>query len=131
MIGLDTNIVVRILVRDDPEQLEKALLLLTARQDEPGAFYINQIVLVELVWVLRSQFGKSREEISQALLFILETAAFEIEEWEIVAVALEAYTASKADFADCLIAAKNLAAGCDHTLSFDSRAAKVAGVKSL
>ena len=79
MIGLDTNVLVRHLVQDDPAQSHAATQVITKRctRDEPG--FINRIVLCELVWVLESAYGYSKDTIVVVLDKILRTSQLKIE----------------------------------------------------
>ena len=116
MKGLDTNLLVRYLVQDDPEQSRTA-----ARYIEAGACYINAIVLCELVWVLEAAYRYPRPVLVAAMEKILMTGDFEIEDRDVAWQALGDYRGARADFADCLIARRNAAAGCEETGTFDKR----------
>ena len=84
VIGLDTNVLLRYVLRDDPVQAARA-----DREIERGdRFLIDGIVLCELVWVLESGYGFERSEIAAALDRILATAQFEIEGKEVAQAAL-------------------------------------------
>jgi len=63
MIGLDTNILIRYLTQDDPEQSKKATREIEKRLNAGDEFFIADIVLCELVWVLESAYGYDRQEI--------------------------------------------------------------------
>jgi predicted nucleic-acid-binding protein len=115
MTGLDTNVLVRYLVRDDPIQASRA-----RREIERGErFLVDGIVLCELVWVLESGYGFSRADIAGVLERILATAQFEIESKDLAFTALDDFRRSGADFSDCLIGRRNRAAGAAETLTFD------------
>ncbi len=130
MTGLDTNILVRYFVRDDPAQTKAADKLLEALSpEEPG--WISQIVLVELVWALRLIYRFEREKIAAVLDTLLRSKELVIEQEEIAHLALSIYRRSKADFADCLIASAGRAAGCAEVFTFDRVAARDAGMKLL
>jgi predicted nucleic-acid-binding protein len=129
MIGLDSNILVRILVRDDERQTALAERLISGAG--PSGAYVSLIVLVETVWVLESVYGLRREEIAQALDRVTATAELEIESREVATAALSVYVASSADFADALIGEVDRAAGCTATATFDRRAAKLKGFCGL
>lgn len=129
MIGIDTNVLVRHLVQDDPDQAAKAERLIdTCSAEEPG--FINRVVLCELVWVLESGYGYAREKIAFALEKILRIRQFAIEDSQEAWLSLNAYR-SGGDFADALIAAVNLRNGCTHTATFDRKAARQAGFDAL
>lgn len=131
MIGLDTNVVLRILTGDDVRQVTAVRKLLSARHDETGAFFINQVVLAECAWALKAAYGVSKQDIATGLRTLVETPSYEIEDREIVGEALNRFEGSAADFADCLIAAKNLAAGCKFTASFDKAMQALPGVRPV
>ena len=79
MIGLDTNVLVRYLTRDDPAQYAKAAAMIDAATDRGEQLVINTAVLCELVWVLGTAYSYSRAEIARALEQIFATAQFEVE----------------------------------------------------
>ncbi|MEK7816428.1 MAG: type II toxin-antitoxin system VapC family toxin [Pseudomonadota bacterium] len=126
MNGLDTNVLVRYLVQDDVEQARRA-----ARYIESGASYVNCVVLCELVWVLESAYGYPQDTVAGVLEKILMTSDFQVEDRDLAWAALNDYRRSKADYADCLIARRNQAAGCKETASFDKRTKGVAGFRAL
>jgi predicted nucleic acid-binding protein len=80
MIGLDTNVLVRYLVQDDPGQSRKATQVIAKQctRDDPG--FINRIVLCELVWVLESAYGYSKDTIVAVLEKLLRTSQLKIED---------------------------------------------------
>ena len=131
MIGLDTNIVLRILIGDDPAQVTIVKKLLISRQQLLGAFFLNHVVLAECVWALKGSYKMSRQEIVQGLEGLLDTPAFAVEEPKVVASALKNFKESTVDFSDCLIAAKNAAIGCVHTATFDKKMRDLPAVKVL
>jgi predicted nucleic-acid-binding protein len=121
MIGLDTNVLVRYITQDDPEQAAQAARLIDAScsVDAPGR--VAHIVLCELVWVLRRAYGYSKLQVVEVLSQILVTAELAIENQEVAFQALDAYRDGPADFSDYLLALGNRAAGCRTTYSFDTR----------
>ena len=66
MIGLDTNVLVRYIMQDDPEQSPKATELIESLTGEnPG--YITMVSVIELYWVLTSAYELSGQQVAQAL----------------------------------------------------------------
>jgi len=127
MIGLDTNVLVRYIMQDDPKQSAKASKLVESLSlQEPG--FIAIVSVVELVWVLSSSYGLGREQIAQALEILLRSRQIVVDQAEHVVRALRAFMAGNADFADCLIERMAAAAGCARTMTFDTAAAKTAGM---
>lgn len=121
MIGLDTNVLVRYLTQDDPEQAEQASRLIEGRCTSATPGRITQIVLCELVWVLQRAYGYSKTQIIEVLDQMLVTAELRIEHEPLARQALDAYRSGPADFSDYLIALNNQSAGCEATYSFDAR----------
>ena len=130
MIGLDTNVLVRYIMQDDPKQSLKASKFIESL-GEPDRGYIGLVTVVELVWVLSACYDLTREQIAQALDALLRTKHFVVEHADQVVRALRVYKASKADFADCLIERSAAQAGCEKTVTFDVGAAKYAGMTLL
>jgi len=128
--GVDTNVLLRFLVQDDLEQLQRAARFITKEctTDSPGL--INHIVLCELFWVLDSGYGYPREKVSLAVDLIMHTPQLRVAEREDVSAALAEYQAG-ADFADALIAIVNQRLGCEHTVTFDRRAVRRARFRAL
>ena len=132
MIGLDTTVVVRYLTQDDPRQCRAVNdLFQKAARSEEAAFWLNSVVLAEVVWVLESVYGYARQEIAQALTLLLAVRQLEVERRQIVKWALDAFASGAADFADYFIAALDRYAGCEATLTFDRTAARVPGFSLL
>lgn len=130
MIGLDTNVLVRLITDDDPAQAEKAERFLRDNTSSSNPAFINCIVLVELEWVLRSVYGYERALIADALEKLLDSPGRCIEREGEVRDAAAAYRMG-GDFADALIGSINRAIGCDVTLTFDRGAPKGAGFRVL
>ena len=131
MIGIDTNLLLRLIVGDEPKQAVMAREFLRGRcsADEPG--YVCHIVLVELVWTLARAYGYPREKIAAAIEQILDTAQLDVESSGDVSAAVKDYRRGAADFAECLLVRVNAATGCTHTVTFDRRAAKLPGFELL
>ena len=115
MTGVDTNVLLRYLLRDEPTQAARAAREL--ERDE--RFLVGSVVLCELVWVLETGYGFSRTEIAATLEKILATAQFEIEGKDVALAALDDFRGSTADFSDCLVGRRNRAAGGAETVTFD------------
>ncbi|MGB9198716.1 MAG: type II toxin-antitoxin system VapC family toxin [Terriglobales bacterium] len=130
MIGLDTNIVVRYLTHDDPVQTTAAVRVVESLSEtSPG--FLSLIVIAELVWVLESAYRLKKSEVEHVLASLLRSKELVIERAEVVAQALRRFSASRADFADCLIERCGHAEGCPYTFTFDRNAAGTAGMKLL
>ena len=127
MIGLDTNVLVRYIMQDDPGQSSRATAIVESLEGV-GSAYITLVSMVELVWVLTASFELTHAQVSQALDGILRTKQFKIENADQVIRALRVFKFGKSGFADCLIERSANSAGCDKTVTFDVKAAKHAGM---
>ena len=118
MIAIDTNILVRIVTNDDPEQAQRAALVL-----QNQAVFISKTVVLELEWVLRFSYSLKRNIIQLTLLKILTTDGFTVEQSPAVEQSLLWYEKGM-DFADALHLACSL--HVDHFFSFDKKLIKKA-----
>jgi predicted nucleic-acid-binding protein len=125
MIGLDTNVLVRFLVRDDARQFERARRLIRWEADRGEPVLISLLVLLETEWVLRSRYTLSKEEIADTVSALLDAADVRFESEPVVEQALYLWRDSAADFADCLVGAHHRSLGCEATASFDARTARL------
>jgi predicted nucleic-acid-binding protein len=127
MVGVDTNVLVRFLVRDDPAQFEKSRRLISRAAASGEPVLVSLLVLLETEWVLRSRYELPKAQIVGALSALLEAADVTLEDEPAVETALYTWKDSTAEFADCLIGAHNIRLGCSATASFDARAIRLPG----
>ena len=130
-IGLDTNVLVRLFVKDDAEQCASvARLVRTLKGDD--VFFINIIVLIETLWTLSRQYGYRKSQLVALVQALLERSDLEIDQYEIVGNAINLSRLLGADISDALIGELNRLSACDRTLTFDTKAAKtVPGMELL
>ena len=120
MIGLDTNILVRYLTQDDPEQSRIANAEIEKGLAAGEMFFISDIVICELVWVLETSYGYDRWEILPVLDHILRTKQFQFENKDLLWKSFADYQNKKGDFANHLIGQAGHKAGCRETFTFDA-----------
>jgi predicted nucleic-acid-binding protein len=123
MIGLDTNVLVRYIVRDDPSQTAAATRLIETRctTQDPGS--VTLVVLCELVWVLDRGYGYARREIADVLRRLLAADDLQVQQSQLAWQALNLYEQEKADFPDYVIGLTNRERHAEVTYTFDRRAA--------
>ena len=131
MIGVDTNVLVRYIVQDDIEQSKIASRFIEGQISSSKPGFINQIVLCELVWVLKRAYHYEKTIILNVIEKILQTKEFVIDNADIVWIALREYREGKADFSDYLIASYNKHSDCTHTVTFDRIASNAKFIKIL
>ena len=120
MIAVDTNVLVRYLVRDDPERAESARTLLEGLgPTEPG--YICREVAIELVWVLERSYKFARADIADIVVELTATDSLVVESAADVALVAHRYRSGGPDFADLMILAAARRAGARHLRTFDRR----------
>lgn len=117
MIGVDTNILVRAFLGDDPEQAQKAQQFLEATAKDKLLF-ISSYALLEFAWVLKVK-KFTRSEIYDAIITLTDSPGIMIGQREIVLAAAEKYIKGKADFGDYMILAEGENNGCHHLTTFD------------
>ena len=127
MIGLDTNVIVRYIAQDDEVQSAKATQLIESLSIDNQGF-VTLVSIVELVWVMQGCYNATKQECVAILQTFLHTREILLENAEIIVMAIQQYSASSADFADCLIERSANYAKCTNTMTFDSNAAKTAGM---
>jgi predicted nucleic-acid-binding protein len=124
--GLDTNILVRLLVDDDAAQsaaAHRAVKRFT--EDQPG--FISLVALAETVWVLDRVYGVPAGDVANAVENLLQMETFEVQNAEQVYLAVDAVKSGTGAFADVLIAALGQWAGCSTTITFDAKASRLNG----
>ena len=127
MLGLDTNVLIRFLVADDPAQFGRAQKLIRRESNNGEPVFISLLVLLETEWVLRSRYSLDKSEVSAALAGLLESNELRVEDESSVEEALHLWNDSSAEFADCLIGARHRALGCHATATFDTKASRLEG----
>lgn len=131
MHGVDTNVLVRLLVRDDERQFRAARSFVLGEAERGEPVLVGLLVLVETEWVLRSRYRRTKEEIADAFVALLSAVDIVIEDEASLEIALRRWRSGAADFADCLIATRHEALGCRGTATFDRRASAEAGFLAL
>ena len=129
MIGLDTNILLRLWLNDDPAQNERIDGLLSGHGSVPGSLLVSDVVLAEAVWTLRSAYQQDTAAQSLALRSLLDEPAFAFEDREAVTLAVSLFEQHSCGFPDCLVAAKHDRLGCRFTATFDRRMRNLPGVR--
>jgi predicted nucleic-acid-binding protein len=124
MIGLDTNVLLRYLTQDDATHSARATEIIERRltADKPG--FISLVSVLEVVWVLKSLFKRSRLQIANDIEMLLAADTLEIQNEQEVYYALVALRNGSGTFEDALIGALGVWRGCSATLTFDEGAAK-------
>jgi predicted nucleic-acid-binding protein len=124
MKGIDTNILVRFLVRDDQLQAGKALELLENAQKQKAPLFVSTAVLLECIWVLDSAYDCSRDEITDAVEQLLTLSALEFESQPAVEDFCRAARSCTGELDDLLIGSLAHYNGCTTVLTFDKTASK-------
>jgi predicted nucleic-acid-binding protein len=119
VIGIDTNVLVRYLTQDDAAQARRVDALIAGAEENRERLHIDDIVLCELVWVLRGAYRLSKPTVLAAIDKIISTSLFSFDDRELLRVALEDYREGRGDFADYIIGRRNIRNGCEHSVTFD------------
>lgn len=127
MLGIDTNVLVRLLVVDDDAQVRRARRVIEDRYAAGEAVLVSLVVLVETEWVLRSRYEFDKATIVAAFRRLLEVDEFSVEDEPAVEEALFYWQDQACSFADCLISSHHRRIGCRATATFDTKAARMPG----
>lgn len=124
MIALDTNVIVRFLVRDDEKQAQAAFARLKQAEVSREVLFVPLLVVLETLWVLESVYDKTPREILDALDVLTNMPILEFEKNQVVQNLLFEGRKNRVDLSDLLIALEAQACGCSGCLTFDRKAAK-------
>lgn len=126
MHAVDSNVLVRLVTRDDDEQVASAEAFV-----EQSA-WVSHVVLVELIWVLVTAYELSHREVATALDMLLGHKQLTLQDADVVAAALEQYRRRPAlGFSDCLVLEIARKAGHLPLGTFDRALGKLDGAKRL
>ena len=131
MPALDTNVLLRLLMRDDAGQLAAAQALVARSLRAGEGLFIPVTVALELEWVLRSRFGLDKASVLHTFMQLLSTVELRFESVVALEWALKQYKAATTDFSDCLHAALASQAGEQPLWTFDRAASKLDGTRLL
>ena len=131
MIGLDTNVLLRLWLNDDPRQNARIDRLLAEHGSSPGSLLVNDVVLVEAMWTLRAAYKQDKAAQLVALHSLLDEPAFCFEDRETVVQAVAMFSEATCGFSDCLVVVKNTRAGGDFTATFDRQMLKLPGTAGV
>lgn len=131
MIGVDTNIIVRYIMQDDPVQSAKAIRIIEREFTEQDPAFISLATVLETAWVLKSFYGLSSQQVAQAMERMLQIESLNIQNEHEVSAATRVLKTGQGSFEDALIAALGTWAGCDSTLTFDKKASRLQGFKLI
>lgn len=125
MIGVDTNVLVRYLIQDDPAQTAVAKRFLETELDEKRPGFVSLVVLAETVWVLRRLYAVPPAILVETVRELLDIGQLHVEQRAAVLRALNRIGQKNADWVDALIAEIAVEAGCTRIVTFDRGAAKL------
>jgi len=131
MIALDTNVIVRFLVRDDEKQAALVYARFKKAEASRERLFVPLLVVLELIWVLDSAYDMSREKILGSIADLRQMPILEFESDGVLEHLLSSAKGQKADLADLLIAHAAEAAGCEAALTFDKKASRFAFFRIL
>lgn len=124
MRAVDTNVLVRLLTRDDPVQVQKAEAFIS-----DGA-WVSGLVLAECVWVLDSVYELDKPQLRAVVAMLLEHERLILQDADVVRSALESYAGNRGvGFTDCMVVALARKNACVPLGTFDRKLAKLANAK--
>ena len=131
MPAVDTNVLVRLLVADDPGQLKQVERLIDEATRTGTTLFVPISVALELEWVLRTRYEIPKREIIETYVALLERKELDFQSEAALEHAIYYCRDTNADFADCIHVALAEVAGETPLFSFDRRAGRLANVQGL
>lgn len=130
-VAVDANVIVRFLTADPPDMAQRAADLFAAADRGEVVLELDDIVLAETVWVLRSFYGQPVIDIARTLQQFLSHAAIQVDDEAILIEALSLFAEHNVDFADALLAARMRRRGTTDVISFDRHFDRLPGVRRI
>ena len=124
MKALDTNVIVRLLVRDDERQAQRARRLLVHAEESDQTLLVTDVVVLELLWVLQSAYSLPRAEALDALELLADLPVITLQSHDVVRQLVQSGRSGRfgrADLADLFIGLAGRQSGCESTLTFDRK----------
>ena len=122
MKALDTNVLVRFLVRDDKRQAETIYRVFKKAESDREVFFVPLLVVLETVWVLESVYKIPRKEILDSVNELILMPILKFETQSAILNFISSARETKMDLSDLLIAHSAKFSGCECVLTFDKRA---------
>jgi predicted nucleic-acid-binding protein len=129
MLGIDTNVLVRLVVTDDAEQTRRARRLVEQALERDEVVLVSLLVLLESEWVLRSCYAFDKQTQLAIFRSLLEARELSFEDEPALEEALFRWKDAGCGFSDCLTTAHNRQLGCRATATFDGKAARLPGAE--
>lgn len=120
---IDTNIILRFLLKDDAEQYARVAALFREANDNRWPVRLGREVVAETVWALRHHFDQTREKIADDLIELIRPPMIQCDNKPGILTALARYRDTSLDIVDCLIAAEVMFTG-EHLATFDKKIGK-------
>lgn len=131
MIGVDTNVLLRLFVNDNELQHKLALEFFRERNSRSPAF-ISSVVFAELIWALSKRYGYSQDQILDLVTQLINSTDFVIEQAEVISRVVDHCRSANSSLTDTLVSHLAATRGCEKTMTFDRDAAKrVPGMELL
>ena len=131
MPALDTNILIRYLVKDDAKQSRIAAKYVNQFTDKQESLFIPISVALETEWVLRSRYQFQKDSITEVFVSLLQTGEIIFQDEATIERAINLFREQNVDFADCLHLATAYGFGQLPLITFDRRAARLDNVEVL
>jgi predicted nucleic-acid-binding protein len=131
VIALDSNVLIRLLADDDARQCARARAAVASAEKNGQAVLLNDVVLAETMWTMVRRFKTPKSKLLEVIRGLLDSGTFVFESRVCLEETLRLFERSAADFSDCLIVAKNAAAGCRSTLTFDAECVKLPAAQAV
>jgi len=124
MKALDTNVLVRFLVKDDEKQAETAYQVLTRAEYKEEVLFVPLLVVLETIWVLQSVYEISDQDIVSAFSELMQMPVLKFESHQVMQDFISTARVENFDLSGLLIAYSAKICGCQTVLTFDKKSSK-------
>ena len=131
MIALDTNVLVRLVLRDDEAQAQRARKLVETHARSDASLFVSDVVLAEFAWVLHSRYALSGKAIVRTLRAMLDNATLAWQSRVAAVEVLRLFEQGSVDFPDCLVVALAQSHNCEAVATFDQGMRTLPNVRLL
>lgn len=129
---VDANVFIRYLTNDDPAKAASVERLLDQAANGEVKLVTTEMVLAEIVWVLESYYGRTREQIAALVNGVLATPELTVLNGQLIGEAVGLYENGRMDFIDAYLLARMAEQGIDEIYSYDKKhLSKIPGVRRL
>ena len=131
MKTIDANIILRFLTNDLPEQANRAASLLHKLEQHHETVFLPDLILADIIWVLKGYYHQTREQIRDLIIIILSLPGIKFSNKDVAFNALDIYVEKRIDWTDAFTASQMVTQGITEIYFFDKHFADIEGINRI